>query len=326
MERRLPTLLAALLALCTGCVAANRPLPEYRTRKALFSWGGEKEPDKKDADKKDPEKGEAGAKKPGGGEPDADDNAEKKPEEPDPITTERPDFTNSSRTIGRNRIQLESGYTFTSDGRGAARVNSHSFLEALVRVGVFADWFEIQVGQGILSTRTPDPADPAGVNLQTGPQDLYLASKFALTKQDGILPETAVTLQVTLPTGSREQGANKVLPGLLLLYSWDVIPDRISLAGSSVFANTEEDDRGYFSYAQSLSVGYTVTKRLSAYTECFAIFPSGATPTQVGPEYYYNGGLLYQVTPNFQLDARFGVGLNEHADDFFTGVGFAIRY
>ncbi|AMV28350.1 hypothetical protein VT84_28360 [Gemmata sp. SH-PL17] len=325
MDQRLSALLMAVLVLCTGCVAANRPLPEYRTRQALFSWKGEKESDKDD--KKEPDKNEAGGKEPGDDEPNGDKNGgERKSEEPDPIVTERPDFTNSSRTIGRNRIQLESGYTFTSDGRGASRMNSHAFLEALVRVGIFADWFEVQIGQNFLHTRAADPANPAGVNLQTGPQDLYLASKFALTKQDGILPETAVTLQMTLPTGSREQGSNKVLPGLLFLYSWDVIPDRISLAGSSVFANAEEDDHGYFSYAQSLSVGYTLTKRLSAYTECFALFPSGATPTQVGPEYYYNGGFLYQVTPNFQLDIRFGVGLNKHADDFFTGVGFAIRY
>ncbi|MBP3956684.1 transporter [Gemmata sp. G18] len=88
----------------------------------------------------------------------------------------------------------------------------------------------------------------------------------------------------------------------------------------------EPTARGYLPLAQSLSVGYTVTSRLGAYPECYAIAPSGAAPAQVGPQFYYNGGLLYQVTPNFLLDARFGVGLNKQADDFFTGVGFAIRY
>ena len=38
-----------------------------------------------------------------------------------------------------------------------------------------------------------------------------------------------------------------------------------------------------------------------------------------------NGGFTFQINNNFQIDWRIGGGLNEEADDFFTGVGFAWR-
>ena len=43
-------------------------------------------------------------------------------------------------------------------------------------------------------------------------------------------------------------------------------------------------------------------------------------------EAIFHPGLTYRVTPNLQLDLRAGVGLNRHADDFFAGSGFAVRY
>lgn len=311
MPRALLVLLAASLAAGSGCHVARPSVVDEDAPAALFAWRKSGPADSPRPEVPDDPDGDGGGNE-----------AERKAEEP--LTTERPDFTNSSRTVGKGRVQLESGYTFTADRGGGGRVTSHSFPEALLRVGMLEEWFEFQVGQNFLSNRT---AEPDGPGRAVGPQDLYLAIKFALTPQAGPLPETAVTLQATTPTGSRDQTAGRVLPGLLYLYSWDVVPDRVSLAGSSVATGAADDDGGtYLQLAQSLSVGYTLTDRLGAYTECYALFPSGASAAGVGPQYYFNGGFLYRVTPDFQLDVRSGLGLNRHADDFFTGLGFAVRF
>ncbi len=300
MGRTLSSLLVAL-ALLSGCMAVGRP-PAADGPKTLLNWSGGSSPTA-DLLAEDGESDAAGC------------------EEPDPITTERPDFTNSSRTVGRGRVQLESGYTYVADGSGSNRVVGHSYPEALLRLGVLANWFEVQVGQNFRSAR------PTGLTPTNGAEDLYLAVKFALTPQDGVRPETALTLQATVPTGSRDNTGNRTLPGLLYLYSWDLVPDLVSLAGSTVAtAAVDPDDHTYLLAAQSLSVGYTLTDRLGSYTEFFGLLPAGATAAGVGPEYYFNGGFLYRVTPDFQLDVRAGVGLNRGADDFFTGAGFAVRY
>jgi hypothetical protein len=62
------------------------------------------------------------------------------------------------------------------------------------------------------------------------------------------------------------------------------------------------------------------------FTEWFAFYPTSALADGIGPEHYFNGGFTYLVTNNFQLDIRAGLGLNQAADDFFAGTGFAVRY
>jgi hypothetical protein len=239
--------------------------------------------------------------------------------EPDVIATDRPDFTEASSTVGKGRIQLEAGYTYFRDRSGGITSHVHSYPEALFRVGMFADWFELRVGQNFASGGSPGLYD-------SGATDLYLGVKLGLTEQHRFLPEAALVIQTTVPTGADAFTSGKMLPGLNLLYGWDVIPDRITLGVSSQ-ANAAVDDAGrsFALLAQSLTVGYGLTDKLGAYTEWFALFPHGAT-LGGGPEYYFDGGFTYKVTNDFQLDVRAGVGLNRNATDYFTGVGFAYRY
>lgn len=254
-------------------------------------------------------------------DPKMDDEANGEPEEEKSIETDRPDFTEASTTVGKGRIQLESGYTYASDGKNGA---SHSYPEALFRIGMFADWFELRLAQNFLHERVPGQ----GVtNFNAGGDDFYFGCKLALTEQRKFLPESALILQATAPTGHNSLTSGQFLPGFNYLYGWDVIEDKISMGGSTQ-ANRAVDgtSNAYIELAQSMTIGYSLTKKLSAYTEWFAFFPSGSTDPDTGPEHYFDGGFTYLLTNNFQLDIRAGVGLNRHADNFFVGSGFAVRY
>lgn len=110
------------------------------------------------------------------------------------------------------------------------------------------------------------------------------------------------------------------------LYGWDVT-DFISVGGSSQGnASIGDDGDTFLLLAQSLTVGYTLTEKLGAYTEVFGFFPDGATAPGIGPEYYFNGGFTYKFTRNIQYDIRAGVGLNRQSDDYFVGSGLSVRY
>ena len=78
--------------------------------------------------------------------------------------------------------------------------------------------------------------------------------------------------------------------------------------------------------AQSFTINYQLTRKLGAYTEYFGIYPCGGVDPDVLPENYLDGGFTYKVTKYFQLDVRAGIGLNRHAEDFFAGSGFSVRY
>jgi hypothetical protein len=248
---------------------------------------------------------------------------ESEAEEEDVIVTDRPDFTEASSTVGRNRIQLEGGYTYFRSNDRDSRSQAHSFPETLLRFGLFADWLEGRVAwnYGHESNRA------SGVRSTfAGGDDLYLGVKLYLTEQKSYLPESAINLQMTVPTGCSEFTANTVLPGFNYLFGWDI--NEFLAAGGSFAMNRARDDlaHSYLETAGSFTINYTLTKKLGAYTESFALFPSGSIDPAIGPEYYFDGGFTYKVTNNFQLDIRAGVGLNDHADDFFAGAGFAVRY
>lgn len=60
-------------------------------------------------------------------------------EEENTITTDRPDFTEASSTVGRGRVQLEAGYTFLRSYADGVTTRIHSYPETLFRLGLFAD-------------------------------------------------------------------------------------------------------------------------------------------------------------------------------------------
>jgi hypothetical protein len=43
------------------------------------------------------------------------------------------------------------------------------------------------------------------------------------------------------------------------------------------------------------------------------------------PDHFMDGGMIYRLAPNIQVDVRAGFGLSGRPDDFFTGTGFSIR-
>lgn len=240
------------------------------------------------------------------------------PDLDEPLGTDRPDFTENSATVGRGVVQLESGYTYAFDDDGVTSTESHSHPETLLRVGMFADWFEARVGWNY-AQETSAALDASGS------EDLYLGIKFGLTPQEGILPEMALVPQMTVPTGSDEFTADEVLPGVNWLYGWD-ISDFLSTAGSTQVNRSIDDGSGdaYTEWAQSWTFGYALSEKLGAYTEWYALFPTSADTAL--PEHYFNGGLTYRINDDVQWDIRAGTGLNDAADDFIAGAGLSIRF
>lgn len=295
-------------------------------KKAEANGNDKKDEDKKE-DKKDDEKKDEGPPKTIfewaiGVEPP---KKEAEESEEDTIVTDRPDFTEASSTVGRGRSQLEAGYTYYRDSSNGTKREDQTYPEILLRLGLFADWFELRLGQTYSRSKSKlleETTESIG-----GFDDFYLGTKLGLTEQKTFLPEVALILQAKIPTGATALTANRVLPGFNLLYGWDVIPDCLSFGGSTQLNRAVDDEQhSYGEWAQSFTIGYSFTEKLGAYTEWFGFFPSGALAPDVTAQHYLDGGLTYKVTPLFQLDIRVGFGLNRHSDDFFAGTGFAVKY
>lgn len=243
------------------------------------------------------------------------------PQRDKPLQTDRPNFTSTSVTVGKGVSQIEFGYTYLDDQNSGRQVNIQSFGEFLFRRGILADWLEFRLG---FSPLQQSIAIGSFQNTTAGSDDLYTALQFALTPQSGIMPEMAVIVQMSIPTGSPAFTSHKLEPGLNWIYAWE-LNECISIAASTQ-GNRSIDDNGrsFLEIAQSFNVSYTLTEQLGAFTEWFALIPSGANTAET--EHYLDAGFTYLINNNLQLDISAGVGLNKAAIDYFVGAGVSIRF
>lgn len=237
-----------------------------------------------------------------------------------PLVADRPDFTEGTSTVGAGVLQVEFGYTLGLLRGDDARVQTHSLGEPLLRFGLLAEWLELRVAAGPVAQRTTIDGSSNG---DTGFEDLYLGIKLALSHQKGIIPALAVLAQTTLPTGSDAFSSGSAVPGVNLLYSWD-LSDRFSLAASTqVNRGAEEADDVLLEWAQSLSAGFGLGARHGLFAEWFAIFQGDREEPRA--EHYFNAGLTGLITDDLQWDIRAGAGLNDPAEDLFLGTGLSVR-
>lgn len=255
---------------------------------------------------------------PGGDNENGSDSAEKE----EPLESDRPDFTDSPATVGRGRVQIESGYQFTSGIGGDRTHSAHDLPELLIRYGL-AERLELRVAwnPGFVFDRQFDPVAGRTV-IDNGGTDMELGFKYALTKQDEWRPETGLVTSITAPTGDALKTSGQVDTFVNYLYNWK-LNKKVTLSGSTGGLWTAESGDHFFRLSQSLELGYDVTDKLHVFNEWYAFFRDGAADDR--PQQYDDAGIQYLITPNCQLDWRAGVGLNNVSDRFFTGCGITVR-
>jgi len=238
------------------------------------------------------------------------------------IVTDRPHVSEASSLVGLGTYQLESGYSYFHDSNAGVTSEGRSFGEPLLRLGVFAEWFELRLADSYLMERTRDPVN--GNERIRGFDDLYLGAKLGLTQQDGYLPEMAIFPQMRLPIGHDGFTSGEVLPGYLFAYSW-AINDWLELeCNNQANRRIDEVDHTYVELIQTANFEVTLTDRLGSFYEFLLFTPNGAIAQPT--EYYFHTGFVYLITPNVQFDTHVGFGLNDAAADLaFTGVGLSFR-
>jgi len=252
------------------------------------------------------------------------------PAEPltEPIITDRPDFTESTAVIPFGHLQLETGYTYTYDDEDGRRVSDQTLPEALLRIGVVKDW-ELRIGWigGSLTEELFKEKNDSGRTIRRevhddGGTDMTVGFKRHLVAQDGLRPELGVIGELSLPTGAATKTSGDVDPQIKILWSYE-LPADFALSGNLNFAVPTSESSRFFQTAASVSLGYTITKRIGTYVEYYGFYPNDRWTDCA---HTANGGFTFLITDNLQFDVRTGVGLNEEADDFFTGAGLSMRF
>ena len=231
----------------------------------------------------------------------------------EPLVADRPDTTETALVVPRGMVQVESGYTYSRSGTG----REHAAGEILVRVPV-CERAELRFGvPSYLFQRT---GGVRGVGLD----DFSLGAKFALVPGGGKKPALAFFLSTTLPTGAKSVAENAWQPEAMIAAQWQL---RENLAFTSNLGYTRASDGGvrFDQLRATGSFGFSLSDKWSAFAEIFAADKTDAAGKSAK---YADTGLTYLVNDGFQLDARVGIGLNNHVGgpDYFWGMGASRRF
>jgi len=256
-------------------------------------------------------------------------------EDPDgPINTDRPTFTPANTVVPPGRLQFESGFTYNRQQSTSTISNLYDWPELAMRYGL-ADRVEFRMfWEG--PTFAPTPSSPRRRATRLGgSSDMEVGIKWQLfpgDKDRKWIPTTALITSAIAPTGgSSPLSSGIVEPYINLIYGWS-LNDKLSLAGSTGYLGMRQqpipDSRlpadSFQRFHQSLVAFYTVGERTTLFYEWYVLmFTNSANDL---PTHFMDGGLLYRLTPNIQVDLRAGFGLSGRPDDFFTGTGLSFRF
>lgn len=222
------------------------------------------------------------------------------------IITDRPDQTESSSTIPKKSLQIESGMLMKYVEEGEISIREIAVPGTLFRYGI-SDGVEIRVVSQYINIREENSEREI-----SGIADLEIGAKIQLLRKEGGKTEMVLLSHFILPTGTKQVSFGKLGTINKLCLSHE-LSDALGLGynlGYSYFGV----DNGFFTYSMALAIG--ITDKAGIYIE-----PYG----ELGllDQYFsnINAGLTYLIKDNFQLDFSFGTGLNHSMN--FLSAGFS---
>ncbi|MCE5248631.1 transporter [bacterium] len=234
-------------------------------------------------------------------------------EETPPLSTDRPDQTESTSITMRGCYQVETG--------AVRAVNDDAttiFLPGtLFRTGLFRN-MELRFGiDGWLMDRDSD---------ENGFGDSRLSAKIRFKQESGLIPEMALIPSISFPTGEKGYSSERYDPELRMAFAHS-IKDNLSLGYNvavswSSAASESGEIATLASFPWSVSLGQGISDRIGSFTELYGEIPINSPG---GPANSFDCGFTFHVSDNCQLDLEGGVGISEAADDWFTGAGVSYR-
>jgi len=228
-----------------------------------------------------------------------------------PLSTDRPDVTESPNTVDAGHFQMEADLARVTTDAG---LTSYGFAHTNLKLGL-AHFLDVQV----VVESLVGLEEPANSNWGFG--DITLRTKLNLFGNDGG-PALALMPWVKLPT-SGSRGNEKVEGGLVVPFGID-LPAEFEcglMVEGDWMANAVDNDY-HFELLTTAAIGHGLVGPLAAYVEGI-----GVHSTEPGAAYALSAalGFTYDVDGWLQPDAGIAVGLTEAAEDYSAFAGLSLK-
>jgi hypothetical protein len=220
------------------------------------------------------------------------------------IVTDRPDQTESSSTVPKHALQLESGFVMTYEGSDQPSTRQILLPTALFRYGL-TNLIELRVLNQIEMMKTGDQRTD-------GISDMEVGAKVQFLKEDGTKTEMAFLTHLLVPTGTKELTRDKYGTSNKLSISHEI--NENTRIGYNVGYAYFGEGNGNLIY--SLAYGTGISHRAGIYVE-----PFGEIANMEEFILNLDAGFTCLAKENLQFDISFGTGLNHRMN--YVSIGFS---
>ena len=241
------------------------------------------------------------------------------------ITTDRPDFVESSDVVGKGRFQLETGFGWerSVDSPGIKRKSLST--PTLLRFGV-SDDVELRLEtDGYSRTRSEDAATSA-VTRERGYADLSLGVKWHMQDGDEATgrPAIAWLLHMDVDSGSGPFRGNGIRPSLRVVGEWELPGGLSAGAMGGVVVDRNNEGRRFVTGILALTVAKSWTQEFRTFVE---LAGQRIAPTRNGGSVVtFDVGAAYLLDKSMQIDVAMSRGLTRQSPDLQFTTGLSIKF
>ncbi len=239
----------------------------------------------------------------------------------DTIITDRPDLTESTAVVGKNRFQIETSFLYERNDEGPDEEGY--FTPTLLRYGIMEE-VEARLETDLFSHLSQETA--LGERNTTGYSPLTFGLKAHLLKASGSFlgPETSVLLNVGTPTGSSDFASDDVTGDIKLLFDWEPAEDWSVGANVGMAYDVDDNDDGFLSGIATVALGHAWTDNFGTFWE---LAYQGPASSEDDHDLIFDTGVTYLLNPNAQVDFAVGTGLaGDTTPDVFVTAGISLRF
>jgi len=242
----------------------------------------------------------------------------------DAISTDRPDFVESSAVVGAGRYQIETGLGFERNKDAGLKLRSTS-TPTLLRLGI-NETMEFRVEtDGYVRARAQDLAS-GSVLRERGMSDVSLGLKWHTQDGDEARgkPATAWLFHVDLDSGSPAFRGQGLRPSVRFVAEWELADDWSVGVMPGLVLDKNADGKRFSSGILAVTVGKGWTDKLHSFVELAA--QQITSSKNGGSVLTFDVGAAYAITNDVQVDVALSRGLNKYTPDLAWTVGLSVRF
>lgn len=237
------------------------------------------------------------------------------------IITDRPDLTESTAVVGKNRFQIETSFLYERSTEGLDEEGY--FTPTLLRYGLTDD-LEIRLETDLFSHSSAETL--LGDQNTSGYSPLSFGLKYFLfdVDQSFFASDTSVLVNVGTPTGSSTFASDDVTGEIKLLLDWELTDTWGVGANAGVVYDVDDSGDGFIAGTATLALGHDWTDRFGSFWE---VAYQGPASSRDEHELIFDTGITYLLNPDAQIDLAIGTGLaGDTGPDVFVTAGLSLRF